>query len=82
MTEGKSRTVSEFGGIEITSVDDVKGFKMTQDGMVNKILKICDMEDCESGPNPTSVVDLSGMVTLVRRPSYRMNGNLNHSFSF
>ena len=56
MTEGKSQTLGEFLGIEMTYVDGGKGFKMTQDDLINNILNTCSMEYFKLRPTPNDLV--------------------------
>ena len=48
----------------MTSVDYGKGFNMTQDSLVNNILKTCDMECYKLRQTPTSVVAPLGNYSL------------------
>ena len=48
----------------MTSVDYGKGFNMTQDSLVNNILKTCDMECYKLRQTPTSVVSPLGNYSL------------------
>ena len=58
--EVKIQTINEMLGFEMTSVDDRKRFKMTQYGMINKILKTCGTEDCKFRQNTTAMISPLG----------------------
>eukprot|EP00957_Ditylum_brightwellii_P100886 7689005-Ditylum_brightwellii.AAC.1 len=51
MTEGGS--VEEFLGIKVNSLGDVT-YKLTQEGLIDKILKATGMKNCNQTVAPTS----------------------------
>ena len=48
MIQGKYETLEEFLGIEINPFTENgnRAFRMTQDGIINKIIKTCGMYYC------------------------------------
>ena len=51
MTEGG--TVEEFLGIKVSPIGN-GAYKLTQEGLINKILKTTSMENCNPAKTPTS----------------------------
>ena len=55
--QGKANTVEEFLGIEIHSFTENgnRASRMTQDGLINKIINTCSMGYCYPNTTPTTV---------------------------
>lgn len=47
-------SVTEFLGIEMTPVNDTNGWKLTQRGLIDKVLDTTGLTDCNSNSTPTS----------------------------
>ena len=58
-------------GIEMNSINDRKGYKMTHDGMINNTIKTCNMEDFKSSTNTTALLAPLGKYYFVKETNLK-----------
>eukprot|EP00957_Ditylum_brightwellii_P122245 9322005-Ditylum_brightwellii.AAC.1 len=71
MTEGGS--MEEFLGIKVNSFGDGT-YKLTQEGLIGKILKTTGMENCDPAVAPTSGPKPLGPDPMAKMSSYKKSG--------
>ena len=73
MTQGKANNVEEFLGIDINSFNKTgkRAFIITQDNLINNIIKTCGIYDCNTNTKPTAIQDTLGTDTKVNTDQYQ-----------